>query len=261
MIDTHAHLSGRFCADLEKTVNAIEKSRLEVVVLVAASIGESKENVVLAKKNKKMIATAGIHPQKVDVDNKDSIDKQLNQLDEFIAKQKKWVKAIGESGLDFSEAPDGEEDRSKEDQITLFRGQICLALKYKLPLIVHARKAMDEVIDILGSYEELKGVLHCYTGGKKRIKKVLELGKNWDFGIDGNLTYEMGLEQVVLQIPQNRLLLETDSPFLTPVPFRGEENDPTKVEYVYKKVAEIWDKSFSKTEKIIDNNAKKLFGL
>jgi len=261
MIYTHAHLSGRFCADLEKTVEIIEKSKLERVVLAAASVAESKENVMLAKKYKKLVAAAGIHPQKVDVNNGEPIDKQLGQLDEIIGQQRKWVKSVGECGLDFSKAPEGEENRSKEDQVKLFRGQICLAVKYKLPLMVHARKAVDEVIEILGSYKEVKGVFHCYAGGKKRVKRVLELGSEWYFGIDGNITYEVGLEQVVREIPQDRLILETDSPFLTPVPYRGEKNDPTKVEYVYKKVAEIWEKSFEETEKIIDGNARKLFGL
>lgn len=261
MIDSHAHLSGRFGADLEKTIEVIEKSKLEIVVLAAASVEESRENVALAKKYKKLVAAVGIHPQKVDVGNKESIDEQVKRLDKLISKQRKWVKSIGESGLDFSEAPDGEEDRSKEDQVKLFRGQICLALKYKLPVMVHARKAVDEVIEILESYKGVSGVFHCYAGGKKRIKKILELGQEWYFGIDGNVTYEMGVEQVVKEIPQNKLVLETDSPFLAPVPYRGEKNDPTKVEYVYKKVAEIWGKSFEETEKIIDINARKLFGL
>jgi len=261
MIDTHAHLSGRFGADLKKTLDAIGKSKLKAVVLAAASVEESKENIVLAKKYEKLVAAVGIHPQKVDVENKQSIDKQLSRLNEIISQQEKWVKSVGECGLDFSEAPKGEENRSKKDQVKLFRGQICLALKYKLPLMVHGRKAVDEVIEILGNYNGIRGVFHCYAGGKKRIKKVLELGKDWYFGIDGNVTYEVGLEQVVREIPQNRLVLETDSPFLTPVPWRGEKNNPTRVEYVYKKVAEIWAKSFEETEKIIDANARELFKL
>ena len=182
-------------------------------------------------------------------------------MDKLVDKQKKWVRAIGETGLDYSEAPEDEENRNKEDQVKLFRGQVSLAEKYKLPLMVHARKAVDEVIEILVGYEEVRGVFHCYAGGKKRIKRILELGQDWYFGIDGNLTYEVGLEQVVAEIPQNRLVLETDSPFLTPVPYRGEKNDPTKVEYVYKRVEEIWGKSFEETEKTIDANARKLFGI
>ena len=136
-----------------------------------------------------------------------------------------------------------------------------MAQKYKLPLIIHARKAVDEVIEILKDYKNLRGVFHCYAGGKKRIKDVLELGENWYFGIDGNLTYEIGLEEVVANIPKDRLILETDCPWLTPIPHRGEENKPKYVEYVYKKVAELWQMSCEETEKIIDGNAKRLFSI
>jgi TatD DNase family protein len=101
-------------------------------------------------------------------------------------------------------------------------------------------------------------VIHCYTGGKKRIKRVLELGR-WYMGIDGNLTYESGLVEVVKNIPKDRLVLETDSPFLAPVPHRGEECQPAYVKYVYEKVAQIWKMGCEETEKIIDENANKLF--
>ncbi len=114
MIDTHAHLSGRFCGDLKEAVGLIEKSKLETVVLAAASVEESEENIVLAKKYEKLVAAVGIHPQKVDVGNKESIDKQLGQLDELISKQREWVKSVGESGLDFSKAPEGEETEAKK---------------------------------------------------------------------------------------------------------------------------------------------------
>jgi len=127
-------------------------------------------------------------------------------------------------------------------------------------LIVHAREAVNEVVEILSAYKAF-GVFHCYTGGKKRISKILDLNKKWYFGIDGNLTYEEGLGEVVKNIPKDRLVLETDSPFLTPEPFRGEENKPEYVEYVYKKVADLWQMSMEEVEKIIDENAKNLFDL
>ncbi len=259
MIDSHAHLSGRFCDDLVVALKNIKKTKLKAVILAAASVEESEENIELVKKYKVLRAAVGIHPQKVDIKNLDSVDEQLEQLDEIIKKYKGLVVAVGETGLDYSEAPEEEENRSKKEQKKLFRGQICLSEKYKLPLIVHARKSMDEVIEILGDYKKVFGVLHCYTGGKKRIKKVMDLGDRWYFGIDGNVTYEVGVEQVVAAIPPERLVLETDSPFLTPVPFRGEKNDPGKVSYIYKKVAEIWKKDLAETEKIIDRNVKRLF--
>jgi len=251
MIDTHAHINDRF------GIKDIPKIK---TILAASNVEEGENNIKLAKIHKNLFASVGIHPQQTDPENRKTIDEQLNELDKLIETNRKLVVAIGECGLDYSPAPIGEIDRSKKDQERLFRGQICIGLKYKLPIIVHARQAVDEVIEILSTYKAF-GVFHCYTGGKKRIKKILDLKKKWYLGIDGNLTYEEGLGEVVKNIPKDRLVLETDSPFLTPVPFRGEENKPEYVEYVYKKVAELWQMNKAKVEKIIDENAKNLFGL
>ncbi|MBU1088519.1 TatD family hydrolase [Patescibacteria group bacterium] len=268
MIDTHAHLTGRFC-DLsaggqarEKVVEEAKKAGLWGIVLAASNVEESNENIELAKRWKRFLFPAvGIHPQQTDAKNNDSIDRQIDQLDELIGKNRERIVAVGECGLDYSTPPPEEKERSREEQEKLFRGQICLSMKYELPLIIHARKAVDEVIEILGEYKNLKGVFHCYAGGKKRIKKVLGLGKNWYFGIDGNLTYDDGLVGIVREIPKDRLILETDSPFLTPEPFRGEKNKPAYVKYVYKKLCKIWEIRSKKCEKIIDKNARRLFGL
>ena len=254
MIDTHAHLSKRFC-DLV-IVDGVR------VVLAASNLEDSEENVELAKANKNQFwASVGIHPQKTDPENKLGVEEQLGLLDKLISNDRNLIVAIGECGLDFSPAPPEEEDRLKEDQEKLFKGQIEIARKYKLPLIVHARKAVDEVIEILKGYKDICGVFHCYAGGKKRIKKVLDLGDSWYFGIDGNLTYEIGLNEVVREIPIDRLILETDSPFLTPVPHRGETNKPEYIKFIYEKVAEIWQVDFGEAEKIIDGNARTLFKL
>ena len=252
MIDTHAHINERF-------------GKLEIptipVVLAASSVEESIVNIKLAKKYANLYASVGIHPQQTDPDNKDTVGSQIEKLDKLIEENKDVVVAVGECGLDYSPAPPGEADRSKSDQEKLFKDQVELSMKYGLPLIIHARKAVDEVMKILSKYPKAFGVFHCYSGGKKRIGKVLELGNKWFFGVDGNLTYEDGLVEVVKNIPQNKLMLATDSPFLIPVPHRGGNNKPEYVEYVYQKIADIWQKSFKETEKIIDTNASKLFGL
>jgi len=250
MIDTHAHLSDKFGNDLK-----IEG--LEGVILAASCLEDAQNNLKLAETNKKLWPALGIHPQDTDPENKLSTEKQLELL-ERLAGDKKTV-AIGECGLDFSPAPPGEKDRDQKEQEILFRGQIGIAQKHNLPLIIHARKAVDEVIEILKEYKNLKGVFHCYAGGKKRIQKILDLPGEWYFGIDGNLTYEDGLVEVVQNVPKDRLILETDSPFLAPIPHRGETNYPEYVKYVYNRLAEIWEMSLTETEKIIDGNAKKLF--
>ena len=236
MIDTHAHLD-RLC-DVDKGIDKI--------ILAASNVDDSKNNLILGEKYPdKLLVSVGIHPQESHVSHL--------KLQKIVEKNYKKIIAIGECGLDFS----GEYEEKQQRKI--FITQIELAQKYKLPLIIHARKAVDEVVEILKKYDNLFGVFHCYAGGKKKIKKILDLQSRFYFGIDGNLTYEVGLEEVVKNIPKDRLILETDSPYLTPVPFKGEINSPKNVEYVYKKVAEIWKLSFGETEKIIDGNAKRLF--
>jgi TatD DNase family protein len=230
MIDTHAHLEKIVPSDLGK---------LKYIVLAGSERSDSIKNLELAKKDKRIIPAVGVHPQS-----------PLEDIDDLV----KEARAIGECGLDYSRGVD-------KKQIKFFKKQIELAQKYKLPLIIHARKAVDEVIKILGEYKNIKGVFHCYAGGKKRIKKVKELGENWYFGIDGNLTYELGLEEVVMNIPKDRLVLETDCPWLTPIPHRREKNKPKYIKYIYQKVADIWKMSLKETEKIIDTNAKNLFDI
>lgn len=236
MIDTHAHLE-RLC-DIDEGIDKI--------ILAASNIDDSQNNLLLGEKlPEKLLVAVGIHPQECEV--------SPAELKKIVEENYEKITAIGECGLEFL----SDYDRKKQEKV--FRAQIELAQKYKKPIIIHARKAVDETVEILKEYKNLSGVFHCYAGGNKRIKKVLELGENWCFGIDGNLTYEEGLVDVVKNIPKDKLILETDSPYLTPEPFRGQENNPNNVIYVYKKVAEIWEKSFEETEEIIDGNAKRLF--
>jgi len=247
MIDTHAHIDSTLC-----DVSRVEG--LKAVILSGASLETSKNNLLLAKKYPRLYPAVGIHPQEIADD--------INLLEE-LAKYPNVI-AIGECGLEFL----GNFDKEKQEKV--FRKQIELAQKYDKPLIIHARKAMDETIQILSEYKKLRGVIHCYSGGKKRVKKILETLEpptqssgepKWYFGFDGNITYEVGLEEVVKSIPRDRILAETDSPLLTPEPFRGQENKPTYVKYVYQKIADIWRESFEETEKILDANARRLFGI
>ena len=237
MIDTHAHIN---------LATEVKIEGLDWVVLSGSNLEDSKENVKLQMLNNKLKAAVGIHPQETIF----NLQTSISQLEKLLANNKNIV-AVGECGLDFS----GEYNR--ETQESMFRGQIELAIKYDKPLIVHSRKASDETMAILNEYK-CRGVIHCYTGGIKRINKVPE---SFYFGIDGNLTYEGGLVEVVRNIPKDRLVLETDSPFLTPIPHRGETNYPEYVKFVYAKVADIWGKSFEETEEIIDGNARGLFSL
>lgn len=238
MIDTHAHMLPKWGKSLQE---------LEAVVLAGTKINDSKSNLELAQNNSLFRAAIGIHPENITKLASDWLD----LLEKMLQTQKKNIVAIGECGLDIN-------CTDLEVQKKVFEAQVGLAQKWQLPLIVHSRKYSDECIEILAKHGKSKGVFHCYTGGKKRILKILDLGE-WYFGIDGNITYEQGLAEVVAEIPKNALVAETDSPFLSPLPFRGEENKPENVVYVYQKIADIWGMSFEEAEKILDNNAKRLF--
>ena len=259
MIDTHAHLVDEKQTDVDKIIKKAVGVGVKKIVLAGSNIEDSVKNVLLTEKYKGILYPAvGIHPQeKISEDSQ--IDRWLKKLEKLIKENE--VIAIGECGLDYSQLNENDRQIKINRQEKLFRNQICLSLKYKLPLIIHARKAVDETVEILSQYKKTQGVFHCYAGGKKRIKKVDSLGKNWYFGFDGNLTYEVGLEEAVKMVNKNRLLLETDSPFLTPIPYRGEKNQPAYVKYVYEKVARIWEMKVSEVEKIVDKNAAKLMGL
>lgn len=269
MIDTHAHLNFPQLADkIDEIISQSKKAGLIAIIIASSDVASSKKAVDLAQKHPNFLwASIGIHPQKTDVGNKNSIQSQLSGLDNLIATSPDLVVAIGECGLDFSEAPANEENRTRQNQEKLFLGQIKLAVKYDLPIILHVRKANDEALEFIREFaknnpqsiKKLRGVFHCYSGGKKRIQPILDLPGKWYFGVDGNLTYDQGLQNIITQIPKDRLLLETDSPFLTPAPYRDKTNTPVYLPLIAKKIAEIWAVSLEAAAKKTMANTEELF--
>lgn len=259
MIDTHAHLNfPQLSSQIAKIIGDSKNVGLTGIIIASSNLKDSLLSVELAKKYPEFLhASVGIHPQNTNPENVTSIENQLASLEKLLTTNNNIV-AIGETGLDFSPAPPGEKDRSHEEQEQLFKGQIDLAVKYNFPLIIHAREAVDEVIDTLSSLSNLKGVFHCYAGGKKRIAKVLSLPGSWYFGFDGNLTYDEGLQNILPLIPKEKILIETDAPFLAPVPHRGETNTPVFLPFVQQKINEIFKEDL--TAQILENT-KKLFSL
>lgn len=258
-IDTHCHLN---FPDYEKDLNAVIKRSINngvaKIICISSNISDSKKAIEICNRYDGVVfAAVGIHPQKTDPINQDSLEDQINQLSYLASKH--IVIAVGECGLDFSPAPEGEEDRKPDEQFFLLRKQIEIAQKTHLPIIIHSRKALDETIGILKRYSNLTGVFHCYSGGKADIEKVLPLGLY--FGIDGNITYDVGLQNVVKKIPLEKIILETDSPFLSPVPYRGERNEPKNVKIVAESVAAVKQISLEQVAKTTTENAKRLFKL
>jgi TatD DNase family protein len=258
-VDTHAHLNfSQYQDNLPDVLARSREAGVEKIICASSNVADSEKAVALAEQYPGNIyAAVGIHPQQTDPANPDSLAGQLEKLQELAAK--KEVVAIGECGLDYSPAPPGEKDRAREEQVFLFQSQIELAQKLSLPLIIHAREAVDETINILAKYSGVRGVFHCYAGGRKRIQKIIDL--HFLFGFDGNLTYDQGLQNVVASIDLNRILLETDSPLLTPEPFRGGQNEPKNVRIIASKLAEVKSLHLAEVERITTENAEKLFRL
>lgn len=259
LVDTHCHLNfPDYQKDLKKIINQSVKNGVTKIICVSSNVADAKKAVQIAKAYLGVVyAAVGIHPQQTDPKNPDSAAVQIKKLAE-IAKQKEVV-AIGECGLDYSPAPPNEKDRTKEEQFFLFQKQIELAQKLSLPLTIHCRKAFSETIKILDQYvgHGLKGVFHCYSAGKKGIEKINQL--NFYFGVDGNLTYDEGLQNVFKQIPLEKILLETDAPFLSPEPLRDQRNEPKNVKMIAECLAKIKNVSFEKICQITTQNVKKLF--
>ncbi len=263
-IDTHAHLNFK---DYEKMLDEVVQRSLdnnvEKIICVSSNIEDSKKAIEVSKKFPDVVYSAvGIHPQCTDPGNKDLTWKQLGQLETLVKEND--VIAIGECGLDDTEPPPEERRRDIKEQKELFLGQIKLAIRYNLPILIHCNKAyenLEEIFIELGiKNKESGGVFHFYSGGKKRLKKFLEYN-NFLFGVTGTITYEEGIQNVIKEIPLDRLVLETDCPFLAPEPHRGERNEPSYIPLIAKKVAEVKSVGSEEVERVTTDNAVKLFGL
>ena len=191
----------------------------------------------------------GLHPTSV----KENYKKEMDLVEDWLKKEKFY--AIGETGIDLY----WDKTFQKEQEIA-FSQQIELAKKYQLPIVIHMRNSFDEVYDIVKKHasSELTGVFHCFTGNREEAEKIINL--NFNLGIGGVVTFKnSGLDKVVENINMKHILLETDSPFLTPMPFRGKRNESSYTRLVAKKIAEIKNSSIEEVAEITTSNANHLF--
>ena len=259
LIDTHAHLNfPDYSSNVGAVIDRAIDNGVTKIICASSNIADSIKAVELARKYpKKIYASVGIHPQQTDPQNPMNLSEQIEQLKRLVVN--KEVVGLGECGLDYSPVGPQEKPRDKEDQIYLFKELIKLSIQNQLPLIVHSREAFADTVEILNNYPAAQGVIHCYTGGKKGIAKIQSLGLF--FGVDGNITYDEGLQNVFKLIPLEQTLLETDSPYLTPDPFRGQINEPKNIKLIAEKLAQIKNLPFDKVAKITSLSCLKLFRL
>lgn len=251
LFDSHAHLDdSRFDRDRDAVIRSAKESGLQYILNAGASLATSVKAVNLSEKYEMIYAAVGIHPHDVKDMDEDTIE-VLKSLT-----NKKKVVAVGEIGLDYyyNHSP-------KEEQRKWFKRQIELAKEVNLPIIIHDRDANQETFDILKQHQvgDIGCVMHCYSGSVELAKEYIKRGIY--ISIAGPLTFNNAkkAQQVAKEIPLEWLLVETDCPYLTPVPYRGKRNESAYVRYVAEAIAEIKGISFEEVAETTTKNAKKLF--
>lgn len=258
-IDTHAHLNSKqFDEDLGRVITSSKKAGVKKIIVPGFDIPTSMKSISMARKYPGVIfATCGIHPY-----HANKVADLYKVRETFIELIKRGdVVAIGEVGLDYHLYKNEEASGKKQQQKELLQMEIEIALEFRLPMILHCRNAWDDYLDLLGRYKDqgLKGVSHCFEGGTFYLRQLIGMGLY--IGCNGLITFNSRLPQVVQEIPLDYLLLETDSPFLTPVPFRGKRNEPKFVRHVASFIAEIKKTSVGEIARKTNRNAVSLFKL
>lgn len=249
--DTHAHYdSGAFNADREEILASLPEAGVALVVNPGCEVRSSEAAIGLAERFSHVWAAVGIHPE----DMNDMSDGDLDKI-EALTRHPRCV-AVGEIGLDYYW-----DASRKEEQKALFIEQLRLALRRDLPVIVHDREAHGDCLDIVRQFPGLRGVFHCYSGSVEMAQELLKRG--WYLGFDGPITYKNARKALeVLEIcPLDRVLIETDSPYLSPVPMRGKRNDSRNLVYVTEKIAEIKGITPEEAAAITLENGKILFNI
>ena len=254
LIDSHAHLDGeKFADDRAAVVERALAAGVVKIITMGDSLESSARSVALAKEFEPVYAAVGIHPEEAQPMTAATDD----QLAAWAAQEK--VVAIGEIGLDYYWEKD-EEKRAL--QRAIFVRQLDLARQLRLPVCIHDREAHGDMMKILKTEGRgLRGVLHCYSGSWEMAAELLK--GDWYFGIDGPLTYKNAakLPEIVQRLPAERILVETDSPYLSPMPFRGKRNEPAHVLYVAKKAAELRGESLEAFARATRENTRELYGI
>lgn len=251
MIDTHTHINMIESISIEEILNNAKENGIEKVIVPSANPKDFPEIVELINKYDNVYGMLGVHPS----DAKDWDDSLINQIKDLCNNKK--IVAIGEIGLDYYW------DKSFNDlQKDVFIKQIKLANELNLPLDVHDREAHKDTFDILKQYNiNSKVVMHCFSGSVEFAKECVKEG--YYLGIGGVVTFKnaIKMKEVAKHIPLEYIILETDAPYLTPVPYRGTENQPAYVKYVAEEIAKLKEISYEEVKNITTSNAERIFNL
>lgn len=247
-IDTHCHISKEYYSDIDFILEENIKADVNPIIISSSTPQDLKETLSLLATYSNLYASIGYHPEVAD----SITDDDLKFLEEHL--KNKQVVAIGEIGLDYYYTK-----QNKDKQKKLFEQQLQLAEKYHLPVVIHSRDATNDTIETLKKYKVI-GSIHCFSGSLETAKEYLAMG--YYLGIGGVVTFKNSkLKETVKEIPLNRILLETDSPYLSPEPFRGQQNSSKNIPIIATKIAQIKQTSLEEVATKTTTNAIKLFSL
>lgn len=251
LFDTHAHLyDEQFTAELDQIFSRMTAAGVNRVMCVGFDVNSSRQAVIMAESHSGVAAAVGVHPH--DADN--AAPDYLSQLADMTGHPR--VAAVGEIGLDYYR------DLSPRPvQQRVFREQLALVRELEMPVIIHARDAFGDLMDILrrDGISQAGGVIHCFSGSWEVAKEAMGMGLY--ISLAGPVTYKKAprLQEIAVRVPKERLLIETDCPFLTPEPYRGRRNEPSYVRYVAQHIATLRDITLEELAQLTTDNAKKLF--
>ena len=247
--DSHAHLDNpRFDEDRDAVIAAMREAGVTNMINVGCDLATSRNSVRLAEENEGFYAAVGTHPS----DSAGFTDETLAIYREMAAHEK--VVAIGEIGLDYYR-----NHATPEVQKAVFRAQMELARELDMPVVIHDRDAHGDCLEMIAQFPEVTGVFHCYSGSWDYAQELLKRG--WYLGFTGVITFSNARRalEVIENAPLHRMLIETDCPYLTPEPYRGRRNDPSRVPYMAAKIAEVRGITVEEAARITAENTKKLF--
>ena len=255
LIDTHCHLYLEdFEKDMNENIQRCVNSGVEKVFLPAIDSGTHKQLIELSEREYpglKIYPMMGLHPCSV----KENFEEELVIATKYLDSGKKFY-AIGEIGLDYHW-----DLTFKAQQLNAFEKQIEMAIERNLPIVIHSRKSTQDCVDVVRKFEgRIKGIFHCFGGTLDEAKQIIDLG--FYLGIGGVVTYKnSGLKEVLQQLSLDNIVLETDAPYLTPVPHRGKRNEPSYIKLICESVADALGKSPAEVGEITTKNALRVFGM
>lgn len=254
--DNHAHLDDeKFDEDREEIIEKIHKDEIDKFVSAGYSLESSKKSIELSKKYDFIYSTCGISPNDIP-QNEEELWKELSEIKK-LAKENKKVVAIGEIGLDYHWNTE-----NKELQKRAFIEQIKIANELNLPIQIHTRDAVMDTLEILKKNNvNKKGIFHCCPLNRELVKEGLKLGFYISFAGPVTFKNSKNANEIIEMVPNEKMLIETDSPYLSPEPFRGKRNDPRNVKYIAKKIAEVKNITIEEVANITYENAMKIFDL